>query len=287
MHEDDIEVSRLRDGTVEWRFEDLPIRIGTERSIRLALSALYALGWAPDIHRGLRTDSVTQVMATERDLRDAQERLRANGIPRFEVVHRQAVLGPWQADPVTASAPKARQRQFVKESAPTPAPRPVHRSVRKAATPAREAADPVLDAVLFEDPAQNLTYQVRHYYLMTVPISQREQWPLGEYLFLPGFLLDVEEALTQIGRGQVISAIVDVVCGRAFESNSRKPRPKREGSGEEHRPIVYRASDGAQAWRANVQNGTPAARRIQWWRRHDGGIELARLAVHDDVEMER
>jgi hypothetical protein len=39
------------------------------------------------------------------------------------------------------------------------------------------------------------------------------------------------------------------------------------------------------AWRANISHGTPAARRIMWWRTPAKAVELARIATHDDFEM--
>jgi hypothetical protein len=138
--------------------------------------------------------------------------------------------------------------------------------------------------VLFEDPVLQLQYEVRHAYLLGVPPSQREQWPLSTFSTLPSFLDDITNQHGAVSRSQIINCVVDVVSSRITEVNSRRLRPLRDGGGADNRPIVVR-SDGAVAWRANVSSGTAAARRIMWWRTPDGGIELARLATHDDTTM--
>jgi hypothetical protein len=117
-----------------------------------------------------------------------------------------------------------------------------------------------------------------------VPTSQRTQWPLEDYTVADLFLEDIQNQNGALSRGQIITAIVDIVSSRMNDVNSRKPRPLREGGGDDGRPVITRA-DGAVAWRANISAGTPAARRIMWWRMPSGSIELARLASHDDVDM--
>lgn len=142
----------------------------------------------------------------------------------------------------------------------------------------------VIDAVLFDDPLEQLLYEVRHMYLHVVPPREREQYPLDIAGVLPSFLEDVDKQAHALSRQQIISVIVDVACGRARDINSRQVRPLRT-SEVGAAPPVLRSSDGAQAWRANVSNVTASARRIMWWQRPGSGVELARLAVHDDLRM--
>jgi hypothetical protein len=180
-------------------------------------------------------------------------------------------------------AQRPRQRRFAKElpgtkKAPPPARKTVVRTVDRA------HGDPSIDVQLFDDPREQLEYEVRHAYLMTVPTSQRTQWPLEDYTVADLFLEDIQNQNGALSRGQIITAIVDIVSSRMNDVNSRKPRPLREGGGDDGRPVITRA-DGAVAWRANISAGTPAARRIMWWRMPSGSIELARLASHDDVDM--
>jgi hypothetical protein len=277
----------LRDGMCEFRIADLAAQLPTEEAAAYLRRALTHLGWEASRQSGLRIgDGIPKPIARD-EVEETIRRLRASGIAApIQAMHRPRLVGPWvdsEVDEKEQTVP-ARRRRFTKEPAPQIAVRPSPRRERPARPVERPPNDPVIDVQLFDDPEESLRYAVRHYYLLTVPRSQREQWPLGTYETLPSFLSDVEEQAGQISMGQIISAIVDVVSGRMNDTNSRKPRPLREGGGDDGRPVVTRA-DGASAWRGNVSHGTPAARRIMWWRRLDGCLELTRLATHDDVNM--
>lgn len=77
---------------------------------------------------------------------------------------------------------------------------------------------------------------------------------------------------------------VDVLTGRAETLASRELHPLRvgEAGGTEQR---VRAEDGAKAWRVSLQINTPSARRLHFWRLPDGGVELSRVGVHDDLTI--
>lgn len=213
-----------------------------------------------------------------------------NNGPKVQVVTRRILADDWQVYTHEASRTspsdipsRPRQRQFTKDTAPKPVSSPPKKVV-KTVNVERNDDDPTISKVLFESPTQQLRYEVQHWYLYTVPPTQREQWPMGNYGFTERFIDDVYEQSRQISRSQIIAAIVDVVCGRHVEVPARSSRAMRDGGGAHARPQVAR-TDGALAWRANVNTGTPAARRIMWWRLPDGRIELARLATHDDVDL--
>lgn len=279
-------VSRLRSGQMQWRLDDLDLRIPDGESLILARRALEELGWSTEQQLGLRIGSAVQAVSSEVQLRDAMERVRAGGKQvELEEMQRPALFGTWEARARAQAPPDRRVRRFVKEpSLPPAGGRPAARKDGRRPTE-RPTNDPSIDVQLFEDPVEQLTYEIRHYYLMTVPISQREQWPWPRaYKLMPSFLADVAEQSKVISRGQIVSAIVDVISGRVADVNSREARMKREGGGDDGRPVVMRSFDQAVAWRANIQKG-PGARRIMWWRTPGGYIELARLAVHDDMEL--
>lgn len=156
------------------------------------------------------------------------------------------------------------------------------RAAERAATQQRYSRA-VIEQQLFEDPAEQLLYEVRHMYLHVVPPAERSKWPLRIDRLLPSFLRDVDAQAHALSRQQIVSAIVDVGCGRASEINSRRVRPLRAGESGSAPEVVR--WDGAMAWRANVSNVSAAARRIMWWQIPGAGIELARIASHDDLEM--
>lgn len=135
---------------------------------------------------------------------------------------------------------------------------------------------------VYSDPDQQLRHEIEYAYLHTYTEADRRQYPLASYTFGPDFLISVE-TLEGIERDKVVSACVDVLTRRAWQINGRKARQLRAGPGGS--PYQVRASDNAAAWRCNLQTGTASARRLMWWEIPDGTIELALVAVHDDVSI--
>lgn len=275
-----------------------------------AIRNLLAAGWTQTRQLGVRvTNGLTHPVPDERRLRDEIERLRANGIPPADLteVHATQLTAPWRPPDEPLAGPPARQpvarptprpappreRRFVKEVStgplgnPTPARKGAGSSRAQPASSTQQAA--LVSEQLFADPEDQLRYEVRHYYLHTVPVSQRSQWPLEDYLILPSFMEDLgsPDIRNSTGKARLISAITDVVCGRVYDVNSRKTHPLASSTSLKSagNPPVTRSSDGAVAMRAAVQTGTPAARRIMWWRTPGRGVELARIATHDDMKM--
>jgi hypothetical protein len=282
MDGSDDDVVLLRSGQVEWRINGVEHRMGPAQAQALALSALKRLGWETAQQQGLKVGALVQQMEA-RKLRDELERLRASGKAlNAEVVHRPIATGEWGSDETQVPA-RGKERRFTKDPAEakteTKAP-PARKSTRPVD---RIDGDPTINMQLFEDPVAQLKYEVRHAYLMTVPLSQRAEWPAQEYGVLLGFLDDIAAQAGQVSRAQIIEAVVDIICSRINSRHSRKPRPLLKGGGEESRPQVMRP-DGALAWRANISTG-PAARRIMWWVTPAGRIELARVATHDDFDV--
>ncbi len=284
MEDKEDDVVLLRSGQMEWRIAGLEVRMEASDALALIHKALKLLGWGTVNQLGLRVEGVVRVMLNARALADEQERLRANGkAATMEAVQRPLLVGEWASTEETVAAQRPRERRFSKEVAPAhKGPAVVRRTVVR--TVDRAQGDPSIDVKLFDDPEDQLRYEVMHAYLMSVPPAQRDQWPLEKYTMLPSFLADVENQNGALSRQQIVMAIVDVISSRMNDVNSRRPRPFREGGGDDGRIAIVRA-DGAAAWRANISHGTPAARRIMWWRTPAGGIELARIATHDDLEM--
>lgn len=262
----------------------------------LGCELLALLGWTLITDIGLKVGDRDPRPVAPEHVEEHKRRLKASGVAvRIEEWKRLLMAGPWTGGTSDASTvpsnPAARQRRFVKEPAAAPA-RPVARPVdeRKVRAAARDAEAALVDKAaittqLFTDPEEQLRYEITHFYLHSVPPTQREQYPLNSYSFLPIFLDDLEEQASAVSRQQMLAAIVDIVCDRVWDMNSRSARAKREGGGDDSRPQVVRSFDSALAWRANVSSGTPAARRIMWWQTPGKHVELARFATHDDFDI--
>ena len=112
--------------------------------------------------------------------------------------------------------------------------------------------------------------------------NDRANWPLptkysvGEQ-FSPSFELHDSSS-----RDKTLKAVVDVLTGRARELPARALHPLRSGDGATAGDVVR--SDGARCMRVHIEKNVASARRLHFWQCDDGGIELSRVVVHDDME---
>lgn len=102
---------------------------------------------------------------------------------------------------------------------------------------------------------------------------------LPDYAVGPDFLASLHTT-GGIDRAKVVAVVVEVLTGLAESLTGRDLHKLRDSVGGSTAPVVR--SDGAVCWRAALQQGTPSARRLHYWRR-DGGYELSRVVVHDDM----
>lgn len=136
---------------------------------------------------------------------------------------------------------------------------------------------------VFEDPQAQLEHEIWLAWLHAYPEVDRETYPLVSHCFGPKFVESVE-SIEGIEREKVVAACVDVLTRRAWEINGRKARQMRTHS-TGGASVRVRVHDQATAWRCNLQTNTPSARRLMWWEIPDGSIELAVVALHDDVDF--
>lgn len=135
------------------------------------------------------------------------------------------------------------------------------------------------DSGLFEDSSEQLDFEIQQAWArMTLP-SEKKQLPLKDWSCGPEFLNTLHE-VEGISRDKVIEVIVHVLTGRDAELNSRELHPLRTGLGGNDAPVVR--DSGEICWRVSLQSNSPAARRLHYWSRADGGVELSSIRVHDD-----
>lgn len=110
--------------------------------------------------------------------------------------------------------------------------------------------------------------------------TERAEWPLRDFAVGEEFA----ESLLALDAGRfskALRATVDVVTELSHNMPQRGTHPLRTGAGGDD-PGVVRA-DGAKCMRAYIEQKSPSARRLHYWVRTDGVIELGRVALHDDV----
>lgn len=111
--------------------------------------------------------------------------------------------------------------------------------------------------------------------------SEKQEYPLAEYVVGPRFLTSVRE-LGDTYTEKILRGIVDALTDRAADIPGRQLHRLREGQGGSD-PYVTR-SDGALCWRLSLEANTASARRLHYWQLPGGAIELSRVVLHDDVD---
>jgi len=86
--------------------------------------------------------------------------------------------------------------------------------------------------------------------------------------------------LTEDELRKAVRTIVDVVTGREGDARQNRVHPLRES--ESPSAPQRTRPDGSKAWRANIEDNTPQARRLHYWKDTTGLIELSKVAKHDD-----
>jgi hypothetical protein len=114
------------------------------------------------------------------------------------------------------------------------------------------------------------------------PEERKVDYPLDltNFTYGPMFFESVFDAhLTEDELRKAVRVIVDVVTGRETDARQNRVHPLRES--ESPAAPQRTRSDGSKAWRANVEDNTPQARRLHFWKTQTGHIELAKVAKHD------
>lgn len=79
---------------------------------------------------------------------------------------------------------------------------------------------------------------------------------------------------------KAVRVILDIVTGRENEERRYDVHDLRDG--ERSAPEARTRADGAEAKRAYLEQNTPQARRLHFWRLGNNGYEISRVAKHDD-----
>lgn len=132
---------------------------------------------------------------------------------------------------------------------------------------------------VFESEEEQLEFEIRVRWALTTTPSEKRDLPLAPWSYGPEFF-DTLNKVQGIKREKVVEVLVHVLTGRDQELASRERHQLRSGSGGEDPPVVR--PGGELCWRVSLQVKTPSARRLHYWQRNDGGIELSSIRLHDD-----
>lgn len=129
----------------------------------------------------------------------------------------------------------------------------------------------------FADPQEQLRWNIYRVWVEQTRPEDKPDRPLPDTWHIGSRFME-SMALPGISRDKVLSVVVHVLTGNA----PRETHPLRTSMAG-NAPQVQRA-DGALAWRTPLQQSSPSARRLHWWRRLDKTIELSRVVLHDDFQ---
>lgn len=129
--------------------------------------------------------------------------------------------------------------------------------------------------------------ELRRVWISRYKQSEREQkYPIDytKFSYGPGFFETVfEKDLTEDELRKAVRVIVDIVTGREADARQNSVHPLRES--EAPSASIRSRPDGATAWRASVEQNTPQARRLHFWKLPNNNIELAKIVRHDDFSI--
>jgi hypothetical protein len=115
------------------------------------------------------------------------------------------------------------------------------------------------------------------------PEERNNDYPLdlSKYSYGPVFFESVlNPDLTEDELRKAVRVIVDITTGRESDAHQNRVHQLRE-SDSPSAPQRTRP-DGSKAWRANIEDNTPQARRLHYWKDSAGRIELSKVTKHDD-----
>ncbi|GHD03426.1 hypothetical protein [Zhihengliuella salsuginis] len=128
-----------------------------------------------------------------------------------------------------------------------------------------------------------LRHEVYVEWVSRVDAAEKPHFPLPDHYDVGPKFADSFVALQPDTQGKALKALVDILTGRAQKIPSRQVHALRTGDGGDD-PQMERA-DGSKCFRASVEVNAPSARRIHYWKKPDGTIELHEVVVHDKTTV--
>ncbi len=147
-----------------------------------------------------------------------------------------------------------------------------------------QRSGPELDAAASE---RSFIRNVRLCYARKFDEQDRIEYPLQK-MRVGAFFLESLRELEGIDLEKVIEVCTQVACDQAPKIPGREVHFLRTGIAGA--PVRVRRRDGAKAYRCSLQDNSPSARRLHWWRVPSSGealdtIEFAQVSVHDDFSI--
>ncbi|GAA0210084.1 hypothetical protein GCM10008944_30140 [Cytobacillus oceanisediminis] len=132
----------------------------------------------------------------------------------------------------------------------------------------------------FVDAESAFRHDVYLAWVEVIPAAEKAQRPLpDDWTLGPDFLASLA-SVDGVARSKVAEVVVHVLTGLADSMPGRDMHRLRMGPGGDD-PWVER-HPGEYCWRVALQQHTPSARRLHFWRRGTQ-VQLSRVALHDEM----
>ncbi|KHL04499.1 hypothetical protein [Sinomonas humi] len=141
------------------------------------------------------------------------------------------------------------------------------------------AAEPQRE--LFADPFEGLRHEIYTTWARYVLATDKDRYPAPSRYWIGPDLPATLDASAVAGdrRSKALETIVDILIRREerWRTLSIKPLCTKKTKQKQ-----LQRWDGALAWRARIENNTPAALRLHYWSLPDGSFEISTVNIHDD-----
>lgn len=127
-----------------------------------------------------------------------------------------------------------------------------------------------------------LAWEVQNSWIKSYEIDDRERWKLdaSKWSFGKNFFDEFSpQLLNETQLRKLIRTIVDVVTGRARSAQTLEVHELTDGGGAQQ----LRGSD--RAMRAYVEEKAASARRLHYWLKPGGAMELSNVVTHDTYDI--
>lgn len=139
---------------------------------------------------------------------------------------------------------------------------------------------PAREVMGYADPEDQMRWDILRSWVETTRPEEKEDWPLPQTYRIGDDFVRSVETLEGVSRERVLNVVLRVLTGRSVPDDHPLRESRAGGS-----PAVTRVRDGVE-WvcrRAPLQQSSPSARRLSYWRSPVGEVELSRVTVHDDL----
>lgn len=143
-------------------------------------------------------------------------------------------------------------------SKPKTGPVPVHKPVRR----------------MFADADAEIRFRVMALWAEQTTPAEKQESPLPKYTFGEGFAASLDELSAHNPQllDKVARCVLRILLGQDRDGH------KLDTTGKVR-------EDGAVAWRSYVEQNTASARRLHYWRKPGGQVELGKVVLHDDYSI--